>query len=174
LNPIKKQANLIRAFAAAFKAEPDVSLTIAGDGPERAALQALIHELRLEAQVRLVGHVERHAVPALLAQADAFVLSSSYETFGVVIAEALAMGVPVVSTACRGPNSIVTDVDGLLVDVDDIEQLSRAMRDIRDRIADFEPQRIRAHCLARYGEDAVVSRLAAIYRELPASDHATH
>lgn len=174
LNKIKRHAELLQAFAAAFRSDPRVSLVIAGDGPERDALRSLVKELQLDAQVTLLGHVERDRVPALLADADAFVLSSGYETFGVVVVEALAMGVPVVSTACGGPNSIVTDEDGILVDVDDIDQLSRAMRQIRDRISHFDPPGIRARCLARYGEAAVVGRLISIYGNLPALTHAAH
>lgn len=166
LNKIKRHDNLIRAYAAAFNSDSGVSLTIAGDGPERSALHALIKELQLEGRVTLLGHVERQAVPLLLSESNAFVLSSGYETFGVVIAEALAMGLPVVSTACGGPNSIVTPKDGLLVDVDSIDQLSRAMLKMRSQISEYSPEDIRARCSARYSEAAIVERLTAVYREL--------
>jgi glycosyltransferase involved in cell wall biosynthesis len=172
LNKIKQHANLIRAFALAFASDPDVTLTIAGDGPERETLRKLIDELALGERVRLLGLVERDQVPTLLAGADAFVLSSSYETFGVVVAEALAMGLPVVCTQCGGPNSIVTETDGFLVAPDDIEALADGMRDMRTRSKAFDPHRIRAHCAARYGERAIVDELTMAYHDLAVSSHA--
>lgn len=174
LNKTKRHANLIRAFAAAFKLDPDTTLEIAGDGPERAALQALIDELGLQSRVTLLGSVPRARVPTLLDGADAFVLSSNYETFGVVVVEALALGLPVVATACGGPDSIVTPDDGLLVEVDNIDQLSHAMQTVRQQIVRFDSNAIRARCAARYGEPAIVQRLMSIYRELIAPSDATY
>lgn len=174
LNEGKRQALLIRAFAAAFPTDPTVTLKIAGDGPERQTLAALIESLGLAERVQLLGQVPRHELPTHLAATDAFVLSSAYETFGVAIVEALAMGLPVVSTACGGPDSIVTPDDGLLVEVDNIDQLSRAMQTVRQQIDRFDPAAIRARCAARYGEQAIVERLTAIYRELLEPADATH
>lgn len=104
----KNQNMLIRAFANAFKDNSNVTLTIVGDGPEYNNLKALIHKLEMQNQIFLYGRASREEVRKLLQQSDAFVLSSKYETFGVVIIEAMACGVPVVSTDCKsGPREIL-------------------------------------------------------------------
>lgn len=98
-----------------------------------------------------------------LARAQALVHPSRYETFGVAIVEALAMGRPVVATRCGGPEGIVTARDGLLVPVDDIEALARAMRELREHIDRYDAAAIRLACLERFGEGAVVARLRDTY-----------
>ena len=98
-----------------------------------------------------------------LARVQALVHPSRYETFGVAIVEALAMGRPVVATRCGGPDGIVTARDGLLVPVDDVEALARAMRELREHIDRYDAPAIRQACLERFGEGAVVARLRETY-----------
>jgi glycosyltransferase involved in cell wall biosynthesis len=95
---------------------------IVGDGPERAALEMLIRQLRLEECVRLVGACEQHVVEDLLAEADTFVLPSVVARNGymdgipVALMEAMASGVPVIASQLSGIPELVRDRDtGLLV-----------------------------------------------------------
>lgn len=92
----KNHALMLRAFART--ARPGDTLTIAGEGPERGAIERLANELRIATQVHLPGHLA--SIDALLADADAFVLSSDYEGLPGVVVEALASGLPVLSTDC--------------------------------------------------------------------------
>ena len=96
---------LVRAFA---RVEPNTArLVIIGEGPERAAIAAEIDRAGLGARVALPGYV---AEPwDLYAHADCFVVSSRTESFGMVVVEALAHGLPVVSTDCGGPREILAD-----------------------------------------------------------------
>ena len=98
-------------------------------------------------------------------ESDAFVLSSEVETFGVVVAEALATGLPVVATRSGGPESIVRSGDGILVPVGDVTALAEAMSEIRRRRTEFSPQRLREACAARYSPNAIAARLIQIYRD---------
>ncbi len=106
---------LIEAFALLAADHPDWSLLILGEGPERVALQARIEHLGVAAAVQLPGHVGNLA--DWYRRADLFVLSSRYEGFPNVLAEAMAHGCAAVSFDCpTGPRDIVRDeVDGLLV-----------------------------------------------------------
>lgn len=100
---VKNYALLIRAFA---RAKTSAKLVIAGDGPERAALQALAAELGIADRVILPGWV-RNPYP-LVARASLFALTSNVEGFPNALVEALALGIPVVATNCsEGPAEIL-------------------------------------------------------------------
>jgi glycosyltransferase involved in cell wall biosynthesis len=105
-----------------------VSLVVAGDGPERARAEATAGALGLGGRVRFLGAQPRDAVFELFRAADAALLSSSWESFGLVVAEALAVGTPVLSTAVGGVAGVLEDgVNGLLVPAGDAEALGDAI-----------------------------------------------
>lgn len=117
---------LIRAFAQVRKKRP-CRLMILGEGKMRGELEALIAELGLEEDVALPGF--RRDLPAYLARAALFVLSSRWEGSPNVLTEALALGRPVVSTDCpSGPREILADGRyGPLVPVGDAQALAEAI-----------------------------------------------
>lgn len=119
---------LIDAFAR--MAGPDDRLAIIGEGGARRALEAQIERLGLTGKVRLPGHVS--PLDAELAGADALVLSSDYEGVPAVVAEALAAGLPIVSTRCSVSMDDMLGGGrfGLLVPVGDAAALAQAMEDI--------------------------------------------
>jgi glycosyltransferase involved in cell wall biosynthesis len=88
---------------------PGVRLHIAGEGPERARLTALIARLAVEDRVTLLGSVAHDAVPRLLASADVMALASSSEGLANVWVEALASGTPIVVTDTGGAREVVVD-----------------------------------------------------------------
>lgn len=122
----KDFSTLIRAFAEVRKQE-DARLIILGEGEERARLQSLISELKLEPYVRLPGFVSNPYV--YMARSAVFVLSSQWEGFPNVLLEALAAGVPVVATDClAGPADILEDGRyGKLVPVGDVSAMADAI-----------------------------------------------
>ncbi len=126
LKRVKNHALLIRAFAKVSEIQP-ARLMIVGDGELRDELEALIAELGLGGKVVLPGFVNDPT--PLYRSADLFVLSSNYEGFGNVIVEAMACGVPVVSTDCpAGPSEILENGRfGTLVPVGDVDALASAM-----------------------------------------------
>ena len=134
-----------------------VSLVLAGDGPERAGLDALAGELDLRERVRFLGPQPRERVFELLAAADAVLLSSGWENFPHAVVEGLAVGTPVIATGVGGVREIVTDgVNGLLVPPHDPGALAGAIRRffadeaLRERlraaatasVADYAPERV--------------------------------
>jgi glycosyltransferase involved in cell wall biosynthesis len=120
----KDFATLLRAFARVRK-EVVCRLVILGEGDERARLQALAEELGVRRDVDLPGFVENPY--AYMARAAIFVLSSRYEGLPNVLIEALACGVPVVSTDCpSGPREILLDGDaGVLIPVGDHDKMAQ-------------------------------------------------
>ncbi len=166
LVPRKGFDTLLHAFAqwaAADAAAPGCELHIAGDGPERAALQALAAQLGLQRSVRFLGALAPAAVSDALAGCDAFVLASQHETFGVVLAEALLAGRPVLATACGGPQAIVGPGDGLLVPPGDAAALAAGMGRVWAMRSGFDAAAARQRALARFGRAAVAQRLLALY-----------
>jgi len=117
---------LIRAFARVREVR-DAHLLILGEGPDRSVLESLVHELGLDSSVMLPGFASNSI--AHMAGAAVFVLSSVREGLPTVLIEALASGVPVVSTDCEsGPNEILHGGQlGRLVPVGNIEALATAI-----------------------------------------------
>jgi N-acetyl-alpha-D-glucosaminyl L-malate synthase BshA len=104
-------------------------LLFVGDGPERATAEQLCRELVICDDVRFVGKQEQ--MEDILAIADLFLLTSEYESFGLAALEAMAAGVPVVSTNAGGlPEIIVPGVTGHMGNVGDIKTMSRQAIDI--------------------------------------------
>lgn len=125
LLPVKNFDVLIRAFNEAKKHKP-LKLIIIGEGDERPRLQELVRSLNLEDCVDLAGFKDN--VFSYLTAADLFILPSSTEAFGNVIAEALACGIPVVSTDCGGVREVLGNGEyGDLVPVGNAEQMSSAI-----------------------------------------------
>lgn len=163
LTRIKGVDVLLRAFARSFSNRPDTKLIVGGDGSERQQLEALANELGLGTQVKFLGHLSRKQVLEVMTSSDAFVLSSHYETFGVVLIEALALGKPVLATRCGGPESIVTPANGLLVEKGSVEALSEGLLHLREQASEYDAETIRSSCLERFGESAVIEQLSEIY-----------
>jgi N-acetyl-alpha-D-glucosaminyl L-malate synthase BshA len=104
-------------------------LLFVGDGPERVTAEQLCRELVVCDDVRFVGKQEQ--MEDILAIADLFLLTSEYESFGLAALEAMAAGVPVVSTNAGGlPEIIVPGVTGYMGNVGDIKTMSRQAIDI--------------------------------------------
>lgn len=138
---------------------------IGGDGPQRAAYQAKAQALGLNDRVRWLGPVDRARAPALFRDCHIFVMPSRHETFGVVYAEAIASGKPVIATRCGGPESIVNAINGQLVDVGDVPALARVMQDMAANWHRYNPQAIRQDFEGRFSRQAVVQQLRALYHQ---------
>lgn len=139
---------------------------IGGDGPMRAAYQALAARLGVADRVRWLGEVSREEAPRLFHECHIYAMPSRHETFGVVFAEAIASGKPIIATRCGGPEFIVNDGNGLLVDVGDVPALAQAMHALAANWSDYSPQAIRQDFEKRFSRSAVVSQLRALYDEV--------
>lgn len=147
----KDFATLVRAFSLLARERGDVRLVILGEGRQRKALEGLVHGFGLTDRVLLPGYVA-NPYP-WMKRAALFVLTSRFEGFGNVVAEALACGCNVVSTDCRsGPAEILDGGRyGRLARVGDAADVARAMREalsdplpadrLRDRAAFFSEAR---------------------------------
>ncbi len=161
MHAVKGIDTLLRAAVAV----PSLYLWLAGDGPERAAYEALARELGLADRTRFLGW--RQDRKALLEACDICVLPSRYEPFGTVIIEAWAAGRPLVATDADGARQYVHDgVDGLLCPRDDppalADRLSRLLAEpgLAMRLAAAGLQRYAAD----FTRDIVITRLLESYQ----------
>lgn len=124
----KNQTLLIKSFAKAEKNVPGAKLFIFGEGDLEKELHQLINELGLNEKVFLKGQTDD--VAAALSNADLFVLSSDYEGMPNALMEAMAVGIPCISTdcPCGGPRELMrNEIDGLLVPVGDENRMSETI-----------------------------------------------
>src|SRR5262249_41719359 len=124
LGPQKAVGVLLEALAIV----PAATLLVAGDGPERLALERKSGELGLDGRVRFLGSVPGETVLRLFRAADASVLPSAWENFPHTVVEALAVGCPVIATAVGGvPEVVVDGENGLLAEPRDVSSLASAI-----------------------------------------------
>lgn len=160
---VKRTGDLVEVLARVRRTVP-ARLLLVGDGPERDATAARAAELGVAAQVAFAGPLP--AVAELLRSADAFLLTSESESFGVAALEALSAGVPVFAYRVGGLPEVVVDGTGVLVEPFDVAALAQAVVD-----ALREPGRraalgraARTHAAQHFPRDAAVQRYEACYR----------
>ncbi|WP_368559892.1 glycosyltransferase [Acinetobacter indicus] len=166
LDPKKRVDILIYAFNEVLKKYPNLLLEIGGGGSEKLKLEKLVNELNIEKNVKFLGKLTREDVKIKVRESSVFVLSSEYETFGVVVIEALALGKPVISTKCGGPESIIVPSVGILVERNSIHDLAKAMIYIYENSNQYKSKLIKEYCKENFSERIVVSKLANIYSEI--------
>jgi len=166
LEPLYDNASAIKAFARLAAARPGARLTLAGSGPQQAELQALAAALGIAERVRFAGRLDRGEVAALLQDADVSLNPSLADNMPNSVLEALAAGVPVVSTRVGGVPFVVDDErTALLVPPGDAEAMARAMARLLDDAGLW--RRLSDNGLAevqRYTWQAVAPTLASLYR----------
>lgn len=109
----------------------EITVSIAGEGPDRKRLESIIQEMGLEKRVFLLGKLEHGVLLKRLAEARLFVLASSYEGLSHQLLEALAVGTPIVATHIGGNPEVITHRrDGLLVSYGDEKLLAESIREM--------------------------------------------
>ncbi|MDD2393042.1 MAG: glycosyltransferase [Eubacteriales bacterium] len=166
LVPLKNMDGMIRAFVKAFKTTEGVHLYIAGDGPERRKIEGLINDSGMNDRIFLTGYMDRSAIAALMNGCDCFVLASRSETFGVALIEAMAAGLPVISTRSGGPEDFIDEQNGILVPVDDQEKFREAMIFMYENIERYSGEKISKEITRKYSPQSVTGSLLKIYEEV--------
>jgi glycosyltransferase involved in cell wall biosynthesis len=164
----KNHEMLIRAFEKVSKDIDNIELHIGGDGPEIGKLRKLIESLNLEQRIFLHGELNHSDVMNLINACDLFVLSSNYETFGIVLIEALACGKPIVSTKCGGPESIiVSDKIGILTENNE-NDLYEGMRQAIDRMQEgfYDSAYLEHYAKNTYSKEVIGRKYLDLYEKV--------
>jgi glycosyltransferase involved in cell wall biosynthesis len=150
-NPLKNVDLLLRAFSVVHREDPNTSLEIVGQRGEKAP------------GVSFFGEATRQEVLEAYRRSHALVLPSRVETFGVVLIEAMACGLPVVATRSGGPEEIVQEQVGALCPPT-VDALVESMKSVKTR--SFNPDTIRKYAVQNYGEEVFCRRHKFAYELL--------
>lgn len=164
-DPEKGTEDLVRAIAEAVKSNPKLRFRIAGPG-DYSSYKKIAEQLKIQPYIIWLGALSKNQVKKELQSCDVFILASRHESFGLVYVEAMACGKPVIATRCGGPESIVTRETGILVEVANIKQISRAMLDVANGSRKFNSQKIRKIFLNNFSKEAVTKKIIDCYKSL--------
>ncbi len=159
----KNHRLMLQAFQKFVGEYPNSRFVIGGDGTIRNELEEYIDELGLSTSVVMLGQLSRVEVLNQMKKTHCFLLASTFETFGVVLIEAMACGVPCVSTDSVGPRDIMSATNGKLVESFDPDDFYHAMREVYNNYEEYQADKIYEECKSKYSESVVLEQLERVY-----------
>lgn len=161
--PLKNFDKVITAWAEYVVKHSDDKLIIVGDGPLKNNLKNAVKRLRLTDSVEIRPRQSRIETVHLMRQSHVVVSASSIETFGMTLAEALASGIPVITTDSGGVRDIVTPKVGIMIDDFSATAITDAMLAIRKTYAKYEPLALQEYAENNFSEDVIYKQLIGMY-----------
>lgn len=156
---------LLEAFDALRKQHPEVRLVFVGSGPERTYLGEEVAHRRLADAVEFRGQLDAAGVRTVLQSGDAFVLPSEWEGFGVALVEAVAVGLPIITTTGSPPEVCPEEV-GLRVPYGDAKRLREAMEFMLRNRERYDPQTLHAFAVEHFDSRKVAAQIVALYEHV--------
>ena len=166
LVPRKNIGLLLKATAILIEKGFKIKVKIGGEGSERINLESRTDALGIANHVSFLGEITRIQVAQALSKTDMYVQTSNYETFGVALAEALAVGIPVISTDCGGPRDIINKKNGIILEGFSPEELAEKILSIWNNREHYNSKNIKTDCETRFSKDALVKLLNETYKSL--------
>ncbi len=145
---------------------PNFKLNIIGGGEDETKLKQLTVDLALTNHITFKGILPQDAVYKELSSASFLICNSNYETFSVVIAEALACGTPVLATRCGGPEEYVTEQFGKLIPLHNPEELKNGIVFMMQNHASFSREKMMQFAQASFNPIAITQQFISIYNPL--------
>lgn len=165
LSKIKNLEMVINCFAKVFKGNDNVNLSIVGMGPQERILRAIIKKENMEGQIQLQGIKSNTYVKESMYKSNCLLMLSKYETFGVVVLEALLCGLPVMSTRVGFSLEAISPLNGLLVD-NTKNDISDGLSKIYKNRGKYNRKEIQDDSVKRFGNETFVERITKIYSNL--------
>ncbi|MFB6258361.1 MAG: glycosyltransferase [Flavobacteriales bacterium] len=166
LDPQKGALRTLKAFEAVHGSYPDWKLKIQGEGRERAAIEAYLAERpSLKERVEVGPKLPREELVQAMRRSAFMVLPSEYESFGLVIAESLATGTPVIAPDRTGPRDIFFEGAGIGIDPRNEESLMNAMQRMIETAGSTDPEELHKGIAERFSMDRVGRQLQALYQK---------
>lgn len=162
----KGMEDLIDAFIKEFKDDENVTLDIFGDGNHKEALETKVRNHGLNHRIKLRGMTDRKIIAKEYQHKDVFCLYSHSETFGLAYLEALASGLPVISSKCGGPEHLIKENNGILVELNDVDALGKAMVYMKENIEKYNKEEISREARLENSTESITNDLIEIYKEV--------
>ncbi len=141
-------------------------LKLIGDGPLKHEIENKIQKLGISDLVELPGYLPQKRIIDELHNSHFLVLPSDIETFGMVLVEAQACGLPVVATDCGGPKDIITAESGILVTPGSVSELAGGMKKLIRSFDKFDPSEIRNSVIQKFGQQSYAESIINITANL--------
>ena len=159
----KNVSGIISAFTTFAQRHSGPRLLIVGDGPDRKKLETQARRSVVNARIRFVGSLPHTEVAAVLRRAHALVMFSNYETFSVVLVEALLCGLPVITPENGSRTDWMTPANGRIIPIGDETALCEALEDIYLNYAHYDAATIAASLPESCAPAAVGQRIVDVY-----------
>jgi len=160
----KNPEGIIEAFYELNKISANWQLKIVG--PVTDELKVLVQQKNLSQQIIFTGEVVYKEVAMHLQAANAFILFSRHENFPCVIAEALCCGLPVVSSNTGGIAEAVNETNGILVENENIFQLTSSLLRMMERYSDYNRESISANAIKLYNMETIAEQFVDVYKNI--------
>jgi glycosyltransferase involved in cell wall biosynthesis len=166
LTPIKGIPYMLEAIKIISIRRSDFFLEIIGDGNFKKEYEKLAKNLRISGNVRFYGRKNKEEIAEFMKQCDFLILPSLYETFGVVLIEAMACGKPVISTLSGGQKEFINDDNGILVLPKNSQALAEAIEYMLDNYQNYSSDNISRYIRERFSYNSVGKLLNDTYLEV--------
>ena len=157
---------LLNSFSIFNDRNPNSILNIVGVGPEETYLKNLSKSLNIDEVVFFLGRKTREEIIIEFNNANVFMLGTIYETFGIVIIEALSMGLPVIVTECGGSKDIMTKGIGKVTRQNDINDMTNSMFEIFNNYDSFKALKLRRYSKLKFSEQNLSNKLFDHYAKV--------
>jgi len=141
------------------------NLIIVGTGPEENKLKTFVDNNQMK-NVKFVDKVKNDVLPELYRKSHAFVLPSTLETFGVVYAEAIACGIPVIAADSQGPKDIIDKSNGLIVEKNSVKELASAMEYMVYNAEKYHSINLHRDIKRRFGPSSFLQQIEDVYNQV--------
>lgn len=158
--PVKGTDILLQALA---QLKIDYQIQIAGKGKLLPAYKKLAGTLGIESKCVFCGFLPHSEVKLFLEKIDFIVCASRYETFGLLLAEAIACGIPAVATKCGGPEDFIDDSNGLLVPPENTTALAEAIEKMASTFKQYDKASMREKIIRQFSEECFLQKIKPLY-----------
>lgn len=165
LEEYKGAMRVLKAFYSLRDLFHNWELVIIGDGPEKINIENFLRTNIIN-NVILTGQIDKSEIASIMGSSRFFVYPSEHESFGILIAEAMSCGLPVIVGNITGPLEFVDEYSGILIDPKNIDEITSSMEFMMNNFKNFDPVIIRNKIVSRFGLSVFGNYLNKIYNDV--------